>query len=252
MPYCTECGAEVSKKANFCNECGFKCNSAGPGISNSDEDKDILKEYKRAKHTASGATTSLVIAIIGLFFGPFIIIFGIVAIIFALRAKNEIRANPALEGTGMATAGYVMGIIEVVLPIILILIGFIIGVIILGIGGTFGRTGEQAYNLVRDELQLATTGYLTNSSHALPIADSHVGTMDVCLLLGPNELLREVPDGLRDANCYLGMNTCSSCSNKNHYEWRVDDWGNVYSVCFDVAAGDCDVVGGDGYQGIWP
>ncbi len=28
---------------------------------------------------------------------------------------------------------------------------------------------ESAYNLVRDELQLATTGYLTNSSHGDPI-----------------------------------------------------------------------------------
>jgi hypothetical protein len=114
---------------------------------------------------------------------------------------------------------------------------------------------ESAYNLVRDELQLATTAYLTNSSHGLPIVnESADGTLAICPFLGSDELLREVPDGCRVANCrdITGTGDCGGCADTNHYEWRLDDWGNVYSVCVDVVAGDCAVAGDDGYQGIWP
>jgi len=31
MPYCTECGAEVSENANFCAECGLNRGSGGSG-----------------------------------------------------------------------------------------------------------------------------------------------------------------------------------------------------------------------------
>ena len=122
------------------------------------------------------------------------------------------------------------------------------------ISATFGG-GESAYNLVRDELQLATTGYLINSSHGDPIViGSPERTIAICELQGPDELLREVPDGCRVANCrdIAGTSDCGGCADTNHYEWRLDDWGNVYSVCVDVVAGDCAIAGGDGYQGVWP
>lgn len=115
--------------------------------------------------------------------------------------------------------------------------------------------GESAYNLVRDELQLATTGYLTNNNHGLPVVIwSSIRTIAICELVGPDGLLREVPDGCRAANCrdIDGIEACGVCADTNHYEWRVDDNGNVYSVCVDVIAGDCAVADADGYQGIWP
>lgn len=115
--------------------------------------------------------------------------------------------------------------------------------------------GESVYKVVRDELQLATTGYLTNSSHGDPIViGSSERTIAICELLGPGELLRETPDGCRVANCkdIDGAATCGGCADTNHYEWRMDDNRNVYSVCVDVVAGDCAVADADGYQGIWP
>lgn len=115
--------------------------------------------------------------------------------------------------------------------------------------------GESAYNLVRDELQLATTGYLTNNNHGLPVVIlSSIRTIAICELVGPDGLLRDVPDGCRVANCrdIDGIADCDGCADTNHYEWRVDENGNVYSVCVDIADGDCAIVDADGYQGIWP
>ena len=120
---------------------------------------------------------------------------------------------------------------------------------------TSDSDGESAYNLVRDELQLAATAYLTDINHGLPVvAWSSIRTIAICELVGPDALLGEVPDGCRVANCrdIDGIEACGVCADTNHYEWRVDDNGNVYSVCVDVVAGDCAVADADGYQGIWP
>jgi hypothetical protein len=120
---------------------------------------------------------------------------------------------------------------------------------------TSDSDGESAYNLVRDELQLAVTAYLADITHSLPVVIwSSIRTIAVCELVGPEGILGEVPDGCRVANCrdLEGTATCDGCSDINHYEWRVDGNGNAYSVCVDVAAGDCAVASADGYQGIWP
>ena len=108
------------------------------------------------------------------------------------------------------------------------------------------------YNLTRDEIQLAVTAYMTNVSHGDPVVTgSSERTLAICELLGPDELLREVPDGCRVANCkdIDGTAACGGCSNTNHYEWRLDGNGNVYSVCI---GDDCDANGADHYQGVWP
>lgn len=63
------------------------------------------------KTNAEGATSSLVYGILGFFIcGP---IFGIAAISNANKAKKTIAANPEMyEGDGLATAGLVLGIID--------------------------------------------------------------------------------------------------------------------------------------------
>ena len=149
---------------------------------------------------------------------------------------------------GYKRLGGKKGLTLIELLIVLVILAILAGVIVLAVGGIFGRTGEQAYNLVRDEIQLAVTGYMTNSSHGLPIMTTNATNIDVCLLLGPDELLRDVPDGVRDAN---NGGNCSGTSDTNHYIWILDDGGNVASVCEDVGADVCDAAG-DGYQGVWP
>lgn len=62
---------------------------------------------------APGAVASLVLGIVGLFcFG---IVLGILAIIYSGKARKAIAANPGVyTGGGMATAGLILGIIDVV------------------------------------------------------------------------------------------------------------------------------------------
>jgi hypothetical protein len=75
----------------------------------------------------------------------------------------------------------------------------------------------------------------------------NVSNLDVCALLGPDELLREVPDGVRTAS-----GNCTGPSDENHYTWTIDSDGNVGSVCVNVGSEVCEDPGGDGYQGVWP
>ena len=150
---------------------------------------------------------------------------------------------------GYKRLGGKKGLTLIELLIVLVILAILAGVIVLAVGGIFGRTGEQAYNLVRDELQLAVTGYMTNSSHGLPVLSTNNSIIDVCLLLGPDELLREVPDGVRDAN---NGGTCNGTADTNHYVWILDEGGNVASTCETNDAGETCDAATDGYQGVWP
>jgi prepilin-type N-terminal cleavage/methylation domain-containing protein len=149
---------------------------------------------------------------------------------------------------GYKRLGGKKGLTLIELLIVLVILAILAGVIVLAVGGIFGRTGEQAYNLVRDEIQLAVTSYATNVSHGDPVMTGNLSNIDVCLLIGGEELLREVPDGVRDAN---NGGNCSGTADTNHYIWTFDQ-GNVASVCVNVAGSPCDTAGADGYQGQWP
>ena len=153
---------------------------------------------------------------------------------------------------GYKRLGGKKGLTLIELLIVLVILAILAGVIVLAVGGIFGRTGEQAYNLVRDELQLAVTGYMTNTSHSdLPYMADNV-SLDVCLLLGPHELLREVPDGVSDANNggAVGAIPCETDS-EAHYTWIILAGGNVASTCSPVGPDDC-ISANNSYQGVWP
>ncbi len=164
---------------------------------------------------------------------------------------------------GYKRLGGKKGLTLIELLIVLVILAILAGVIVLAVGGIFSRTGEQAYNLVRDELQLATTGYMTDTDNVgLPCVNGTSETsvngticdVDVCALLGPDELLRDVPDGMRADNCDDGTGTanCSGCDNDNHYQWVIVDGGNVESRCATSDDGSTCDAAGDGYQGQWP
>lgn len=122
-----------------------------------------------------------------------------------------------------------------------------------GLACCFGTTGEQDYNAARDQLETAAMAYLaTNTSTS--VDDLQIGTdntLNVCMLLGSvisGGLLREVPDGVRAVNCNPSGYNCNGCADSNHYEWRIDDNGNVASVCLGAGC----TAAGNGYQGVWP
>ena len=145
---------------------------------------------------------------------------------------------------GYKRLGGKKGLTLIELLIVLVILAILAGVIVLAVGGIFGRTGEQAYNLVRDEIQLAVTNYMTNISAGDPVM-ANVSNVDVCLLLGSEDgLLREVPDGVTSAN-----GNCSGTDDTASYIWTFDE-GNVGSICVgaECTAGCPD----DDYCGVWP
>ena len=149
---------------------------------------------------------------------------------------------------GYKRLGGKKGLTLIELLIVLVILAILAGVIVLAVGGIFGRTGEQAYNLVRDEVQLAVTAWSTNTSHSGQPTMTNASNVDVCLLILPPELLRDVPDGVGTAN---GNCTTLVVGTDLHYTWTVDANGNVGSVCTDVGTDTC-IAAGDGYQGQWP
>lgn len=78
---------------------------------------------KRKPETSIWAVASLVMGIGAFVFIP--IICAILAIIFAVMAKNRIRKSEGgMGGSGFATAGLVLGILGLVLPILLLIVAF--------------------------------------------------------------------------------------------------------------------------------
>jgi len=74
----------------------------------------VPAQAKSGKATA--AMVLGIIALVGLFCFWIVLevpslVMGILAIIFGHQAKNEIAANPQIQGEGQAKAGFIMGII---------------------------------------------------------------------------------------------------------------------------------------------
>ena len=70
--------------------------------------------------TDGRAIASLVLGVAGLIICP--VICSVLAIVFGTQAKREIDRNPAVEGRGMAQAGFVLGIVGLVLTAIVAII----------------------------------------------------------------------------------------------------------------------------------
>jgi hypothetical protein len=80
--------------------------------------------YGGARRTEGTATASLVLGIVGIFVCP--IICSELAIIFGVQAKGKIRQDSSLQGEGMAQAGFILGIVGVVIYGGLLIVGIIL------------------------------------------------------------------------------------------------------------------------------
>jgi hypothetical protein len=94
---CPRCGSAIPIGSQICMNC--KHITSPDGI------------YNGPKTTAPGATQSLVYGIIGLFICG--VIFGPLAISKSNQAKSSIAMDPTLGGSGLATAGMVLGILDI-------------------------------------------------------------------------------------------------------------------------------------------
>ena len=103
---CPKCGQAVGAHEELCPFCETILSPDGL--------------YHGPKVTAPGATAALVWGIVSLFVCGFIL--GWVAISKSKSAKKLIASSPRYGGDGMATAGYVLGIIAIVLNAIFLII----------------------------------------------------------------------------------------------------------------------------------
>jgi hypothetical protein len=106
MMECPHCGRHIQQRSQICRYC--KRAPTPDGV------------YRGPQQAAPGATASLVCGIIGLFICG--IVLGIIAIVKANEAKRAIAADPRYTGGGMATAGLVLGIIDLVLHVLVALV----------------------------------------------------------------------------------------------------------------------------------
>jgi hypothetical protein len=77
-----------------------------------------------AQRTSGYAVASLVLGIAGFFVFP--VIPSILAIVFGGKAREEMRANPAIGGDGLATAGIVLGWVGVAITGIVLVFGVLL------------------------------------------------------------------------------------------------------------------------------
>ncbi len=70
------------------------------------------------------AVASLVLGIAGFVVCP--LVCSVLAIIFGKQAQNEIDANPVIGGRGMATAGFILGIVGVALSALFLLFALLV------------------------------------------------------------------------------------------------------------------------------
>ncbi len=106
LMYCPGCRHPIPVSAPICPSC--RAIASPDGI------------YHGPKINAVGATASLVYGIIGLFICG--IVLGPVAISKASSAKQAIRSDPTLSGNGLATAGVVLGVLDIVGFVIIMLV----------------------------------------------------------------------------------------------------------------------------------
>lgn len=98
MMHCRNCRNEIADSALVCPLCGVI--TSPDGI------------YHGPKVNAPGAVASMVYGIIGLLFCG--VVFGPIAIVKANKARSAIATNPTYGGGGYATAGLVLGIVDLV------------------------------------------------------------------------------------------------------------------------------------------
>lgn len=105
MAYCRNCGSKISEEAAYCPNCGARC---------AKEDPSVQQQPVVAK-TEPMAIAALIMGLLTIFSYYGGVLTGILAIVFAKSAKRKIEASKGLlDGTGMATAGQVIGTIGLI------------------------------------------------------------------------------------------------------------------------------------------
>lgn len=115
--YCSKCGTKISDDSQFCSKCGTQSQGTqiqiNHPLTNGSTSNAQYYSTQSGQLNAPGSVASLVCGLIGIIF--FGIVLGIIAIVMGTKAKSKISAQPGVYGgAGLATAGIVLGIIDIV------------------------------------------------------------------------------------------------------------------------------------------
>lgn len=134
MRYCQNCGHEMADEELFCGQCGTPAQNAtssyssdsgvgdtyDPGeVASSVSEPVYLSNYGGSTYQQpvnsqkylGDAIAGFVCGLVGLFLFP--VIMGIVAVSVSSLSLNKLKKNPQM-GKGLATAGLVLGIVDLV------------------------------------------------------------------------------------------------------------------------------------------
>jgi MFS family permease len=115
VPFCANCGHDLSPAAIACPNCGHPGPAAGT----------TFVPTVPSNRTEGFAIASLVCGIVGFFAVP--IVGAVLAIVFGKTARKRITQDQNLGGDEMARAGIIIGWIGVVMGIIAILFFIALG-----------------------------------------------------------------------------------------------------------------------------
>ena len=122
--YCMHCGGKIAEGEKFCQNCGSSVEEAKVEPVNNVEQTTVQYNgvdnmqgnVNAPKKTNGLAIASLVCSLVGLI--VFGVIMGILAISFGVTAKKRMQILSNEGGKGLATAGIVIGIIDIVFALI--------------------------------------------------------------------------------------------------------------------------------------
>lgn len=134
--FCMHCGTMLSEDEKFCPNCGAKVEAKQEVKSEAVEPSTIIDNNQANQNNLNNnvnqaaatqktnglAIASMVCGIVGVFIANLWL--GIIALSLGIVAKNKLKIFPEQKGKGMATAGIVLGIVDLGLAVL----GFIIAI----------------------------------------------------------------------------------------------------------------------------
>jgi len=115
--FCPECGAQIPDGSKFCSQCGRTLRT--PQRTSGEPQRVSQTTPSSPKKTAGTAIASLVLGLVGIFFG---LITSILAIVFGGVALSQInKSEGEIGGHGMAIAGLVLGIIMTIIWVVVLI-----------------------------------------------------------------------------------------------------------------------------------
>lgn len=218
--FCFKCGASMADASPVCSQCGAEVKNAPqpPVIPQSQvpgwNQPGAGQPYRAEPPTDGKATASMIFGIVGMlcFWG----VLGVPAVILGHLAKSNIRKSMGrLKGDGMATAGLVMGYLNIALGILVV-----IGVAVPALKGTNTMANNSAALATVQSLNVAQTRYSTeidaNGRYASDLASLGPGPSGRCAGTGTAEHACLIDNILGNARCKSGV-WCF----KQRYEYSI-------------------------------